>query len=153
MTVPTATHGQWISIHVFYAGNADEMLVECVAPLVARLRNRGLIQRYFFIRYWLEGPHVRLRLLPSAHGDAGAVRAEASSAVDAFLRRRPAPPRVDDEHTHTVYKRLYLAEYGQPRWDACYGPDGSMPLRPNNSYHFTEYEPEFDRYGGPDGLA
>ncbi|GAA3778588.1 hypothetical protein ACFQ0G_10060 [Streptomyces chiangmaiensis] len=30
----------WISLHIFYAANANPVLVHCVRPLVARLRGR-----------------------------------------------------------------------------------------------------------------
>ncbi|MEO3859319.1 lantibiotic dehydratase C-terminal domain-containing protein [Acrocarpospora sp. B8E8] len=141
----------WISLHIFYSSNADPMLVECVAPLVQRLREERLIERYFFIKYWLEGPHVRLRMRPAPGVAADAVRAEVELAVDAFLARRPALYEVDREELRGFYKRMYIAEYGEENWDATYGEDG-MPHRPNNSRHYINYEPEYHRYGGPDGL-
>jgi len=41
----------WISIHIFYASNANPMLIEALEPLVNDLRERGLIRRYFFIKF------------------------------------------------------------------------------------------------------
>jgi thiopeptide-type bacteriocin biosynthesis protein len=153
---PAAAARRWISIHVFYASDADPMLVECVAPLVRRLRERVLITRYFYIRYWLEGRHVRLRLLPAPGVPAAAVEAEVEAEVAAFLLRRPAPSNpahaapADGASEH--HRQLFLAEYGRQRWDSTYGPTGTMPVRENNSYHYIAYEPEYLRYGGPAGL-
>ncbi|GAA0980214.1 thiopeptide-type bacteriocin biosynthesis protein [Acrocarpospora macrocephala] len=142
---------KWISLHIFYSSNSDPMLVECVAPLIQRLRDKQLIQRYFFIKYWLEGPHVRLRLRPAPGVPAEAVRAEVEPEVDAFLARRPALYELDGEDMGDFYQRMYVAEYGEEGWDDTYGNDG-MPHRPNNSRHYIDYEPEYHRYGGPDGI-
>jgi hypothetical protein len=147
-----ATRRNWIALHVFYASSSDPMLVECVAPLVDELRRDGLVQRYFFIRYWQEGPHVRLRLLPAEGVDPATVRARAERALDEFLRRRPALYEVDQIGTAGLYRQLHVAEYGEASWDETYGPDGAMPFRANNSHHHFAYEPEYERYGGPHGI-
>ncbi|MFI7606231.1 thiopeptide-type bacteriocin biosynthesis protein [Micromonospora sp. NPDC049366] len=144
-------HG-WLSVHVFYASNANPMLVEGVRPLVDDLRAEGLISRYFFIKYWMEGPHVRLRVLPAPGVDPALVRARVDAAIDAFLRRRPALYEVDSAGLGDLYKQMFLAEYGRARWDEEYGPDGVMPMRANNSHHHIPYEREYGRYGGPAGI-
>lgn len=150
--VPSPTDHRWLSVHVFYASNANPMLVEGVRPLVDRLRTDGLISRYFFIKYWMEGPHVRLRVLPAPGVDPETVRAEVNAALDEFLRRRPALYEADSEGLAGLYKQMFLAEYGEQRWNETYGADGVMPMRPNNSYHYIPYEREFGRYGGPAGI-
>lgn len=148
---PSPTDHSWLSIHVFYASNANPMLVECVQPLVDRLRAEGLISRYFFIKYWMEGPHVRLRLLPAPGVDPARVRAEAESAIEDFLQRRPALYETDSAGLADLYRQMFIAEYGQERWETDY-PDGVMPMRPNNSYAHIPYEREYGRYGGPAGI-
>ncbi|MGS2616750.1 thiopeptide-type bacteriocin biosynthesis protein [Micromonospora sp. LZ34] len=152
MTFPSPVAHGWLSVHVFYASNANPMLVEGVRPLVDELRAEGLISRYFFIKYWMEGPHVRLRVLPAPGVDPAVVRARVDAAVDAFLRRRPALYEVDSDGLGELYKQMYLAEYGRQRWDEEYGSDGVMPMRANNSYHHIPYEREYGRYGGPAGI-
>lgn len=144
---------EWLSVHAFYAANANPMLVDCVTPLVASLRERDLLARWFFVRYWLEGPHVRLRLLPRDPDRAGEVRDAAAEALAAFLRRRPALYEEDRDGSVELYKNLYLAEYGEASWNDRYGPDGAMPFRDNNTVHWLRYEREYDRYGGPAGIA
>src|SRR5690242_5922393 len=143
---------EWLSVHAFYAANANPMLVDCVTPLVASLRERDLLARWFFVRYWLEGPHVRLRLLPRDPDRAGEVRDAAAEALAAFLRRRPALYEEDRDGSVELYKNLYLAEYGEASWNDRYGPDGAMPFRDNNTVHWLPYEREYDRYGGPAGI-
>jgi len=142
----------WISLHVFYAANSNPLLVDCVVPLVRELREQGLLRRWFFIKYWLEGPHVRLRLLPERAVDAARVRDAAQDALSAFLRRRPALYEADRDNSGDLFKQMFLAEYGEQRWNQEYGPAGFMPYRENNSVHQIPYEREYDRYGGPAGI-
>lgn len=144
---------EWLSFHVFYAANSNPVLVEGVAPLIERLRSEGLIERWFFIRYWLEGPHVRLRVLPARAEDTERVRAEVRTALEAILARRPALYEADRDSSADLFKRMYLAEYSEEQWNAQYGADGQMPYRDNNSFHEIAYEQELDRYGGPAGMA
>jgi thiopeptide-type bacteriocin biosynthesis protein len=144
-----ADDNEWISLHVFYAANANPVLVNCVGPLTAELQEQGVLAKWFFIRYWLEGPHVRIRLLPSAPEHAETVRRTAEERITAYLRRRPALYEEDRDANADLYKNMYLAEYTQEMWDADYGPDGTMPFRDNNSVHLMSYDREYSRYGGP----
>lgn len=148
-----STDDEWIALHVFYAANANPVLVQCVRPLVQDLRRRGLLRKWFFIRYWLEGPHIRVRLLPSEPRHAAGVRAAARQAIEDYLRRRPALYEDDRDRSGDLYKNMFLAEYSQDRWDELYGPDGRMPFRENNTVVEFPYEREYDRYGGPEAMA
>ena len=62
---PTAEPGSWLGMHIFYGANPRPMLLDCVRPLVDELTTLGLLDSYFFMNYWQEGPHVRLRLKPA----------------------------------------------------------------------------------------
>ncbi|HTZ43222.1 MAG TPA: thiopeptide-type bacteriocin biosynthesis protein [Jatrophihabitans sp.] len=144
---------RWISLHTFYAANSNPVLVHCIGPLVAELRERGLIEKWFFIRYWLEGPHTRLRLLPKEDVDPDEVRQLALSRIAAFLKRRPALYEEDRNNSDELYKNMFLAEYPQQRWDELYGAEGRMPFRDNNTVAEIGYEREYSRYGGPAAMA
>lgn len=55
----------WVSYYLYYETEADGLLVNKLWPLVQKLRDKRLIQQFFFIRYTdAEGPHIRLRALP-----------------------------------------------------------------------------------------
>jgi lantibiotic biosynthesis dehydratase-like protein len=141
--------GTWTSLHVHYAGNADPLLVGCVAPLVDDLRADGLLDGHFFIRYWVEGPHVRLRLR-TAPEDAETVAGRVTTVVDDYLTRHPSEAvATPSAETH---RRLYLTEYGNAAWERDYGAGGTMPVRQNNRVYRADYEPELARYGGPAGV-
>ena len=144
---------RWISLHIFYATDSTDLLTDGISPLVNELRAAGLIERWFFISYWLEGPHLRLRLLPSLRDGADQqVREIAMARLNDYLRRRPALWEPQTEGSEEVYKQLFLAEYTEEEWTRRYGKDGNMTFRPNNSVHEIAYEPEYDRYGGAAGI-
>jgi thiopeptide-type bacteriocin biosynthesis protein len=142
----------WLSVHIYYSSNQNPVLVDCVGPLVERLRRQALVRRYFFVRYWLEGPHVRLRLLPAKGVSSQKLKAGVEPWIEAFLKERPALYELEHDTYADYHKRNFILEYGEEEWNKRYGKDGTMPIRPNNTLAYVEYEPEFDRYGGMHGL-
>ena len=148
---PVTTSSAWVSLHIHYAADLDPLLTGCVAPLVRRLRDRGAVGDWFFVRYWVEGPHLRLRFRPEPGMSRTAVAETAGAEVTAFLRQQPAPD-VPASGTPEQYRALFVAEYGQAAWDRRYGANRTMPVQPNNTHLLAEYEPEYHRYGGPHGM-
>ncbi|MBC7269382.1 MAG: lantibiotic biosynthesis protein [Streptomyces sp.] len=153
MSELTRSPGAWQALHVFYAANPQPLLVKCVGPLVADLDGDGLLAGHFFINYWLEGPHVRLRLKPATEEAAPEVRRRAEEAVDAFLRGRPALYEVDSGFLNEFYNTLFQIEFPEGDRGDFMAEDGRMRLRPNNSRSWEPYEPEYGKYGGPAGVA
>ncbi|WP_435226813.1 lantibiotic dehydratase C-terminal domain-containing protein [Streptomyces sp. Tue6028] len=163
MTAPTAPSavpgepphdaaGTWQAVHVFYAASPRPLLLQCVEPLVDALTEEGLLAGYFFINYWLEGPHLRLRLKPARAADAPAVRERTHAALTAFLRERPALYEVKEGFLADLYETLFTLEYSEEERARLLGPDGRMRLRPNNTFEDRPYEPEYGKYGGPAGI-
>jgi len=150
--VPSTPAAPWQAVHIFYGASPRPLLVECVRPLVDELTADGLLAGHFFINYWLEGPHVRLRLRPSTADATEAVRDRARAAVQAFLRRRPALYEVKAGFLGDLYNTLFDLEYPGQQREKLLGPDGGMRLRDNNSFSFEEYEPEYGKYGGMLGV-
>ncbi|MFJ4920018.1 lantibiotic dehydratase C-terminal domain-containing protein [Streptomyces sp. NPDC088725] len=145
--------GDWLAVHVFYAASPRPLLLQCVKPLVDSLTEEGLLAGYFFINYWLEGPHLRLRLRPRRAADAPVVRDRAHAALAAFLRERPALYEVKAGFLAELYETLFTLEYTEDQRAEFLGPEGRMRLRPNNSFEDRPYEPEYGKYGGPSGVA
>lgn len=141
----------WIATHVFYASNTSPLIDECLGPLVAELREDGAIQGWFFIRYWMEGPHLRFRVKPTP-GREGEVRQRVARAVQDFLERRPALYQIKPELAGDMYKSMFLMEYTEEDWERRYGKGNDMPLRDSNTFVEQEYEPEWAKYGGPVGV-
>ncbi|MFE5944683.1 lantibiotic dehydratase C-terminal domain-containing protein [Streptomyces sp. NPDC056480] len=149
---PAGEPGEWIALHVFYAASPRPMLVDCVRPLVARLTEEGLLAGHFFINYWLEGPHVRLRFRPASPAAAPEVRRRAEEALTAFLKGRPALYEVDSGFLKDFYNALFDIEFPGEDRGRFMGDDGRMRLRPNNTFSEEPYAPEYAKYGGPAGV-
>src|SRR3954451_23309696 len=78
----------WRAARVFYHGDRDAMLRHLVWPLLTQLTAERLCDRFYFVRYSLGGPHLRLRWRLRQEADAG--RAEnvlARLAGDFFATR------------------------------------------------------------------
>ncbi|WP_062213851.1 thiopeptide-type bacteriocin biosynthesis protein [Streptomyces sp. NBRC 109706] len=144
--------GQWQAVHIYYAANPVPLLLSCVRPLVAELRAEGLVDGWFYINYWLEGPHVRLRLKPSSEAAEPEVRRRAEEAVDAFLAERPALYEVDSGFLNEFYNQLFDIEFSADERAGYLDDQGRMNVRPNNSRSWLPYEPEYGKYGGPAGI-
>ena len=145
--------GEWQSLHIFYTAKARPLVKECVRPLIADLRGRGLVENYFFIHYWLEGPHVRLRLKPVSAAATDEVRERTEEAIRSFLKVRPSLYEVKDDFFVNLHNTLFELEFSAEEKDRYTGSDGRMRQRPNNSFSYETYEPEYAKYGGPAGVA
>ncbi len=121
----------WIASYIYYAEPWDRLLVEAVKPFAEEMIETGLAKKYFFIRYWEHGPHIRLRFF----GDEKVLNSELKPKLEnwfgAWMKANPS--------THTLpagYEDI-------PEKNNWY---------PNNSIQWIEYEPETERYGGPVAL-
>lgn len=145
--------GDWLAYHVYYSASPRPLLLQLLEPLVDELTDEGLLAGHFFINYWLEGPHVRLRLRPASPEAAPVVRERTEAAVAAFLRRRPAlyevPPGFLDDYYHKLMER----ELTPAQRTGLLNSDGTMRLRRTNTFSAEPYLPEYGKYGGPDGVA
>jgi hypothetical protein len=139
-------------MHIYYAASPQPLLAQCVGPLLDELNRDGLLANHFFINYWLEGPHVRLRLLPVTAAAEPEVRRRAEEAVTTFLRRRPALYNVETGFLSELYNQLFDMELDEIERAEHIGPDGRMHVRPNNSFAYLPYHPEYGKYGGVAGV-
>ena len=124
--------GSWLAGHIFfnahiYTPECDRVVLDVAEPFLRRCQREGWIDGHFFIRYSELGPHVRFRV----HGDPEVLENTVWPALE--------------EHVRSLHP------------DAVMGaPDGS-PLEGETTAKVThlariEYEPETERYGGPDGV-
>ncbi|MFI1966512.1 lantibiotic dehydratase C-terminal domain-containing protein [Streptomyces pathocidini] len=136
---PSAVEGSdWVCAHIFYDTDQDVLLADCVRPLVTELVSDGLVQRYFFLRYWEGGPHVRLRLLPTRAAERATIERLAAQRIRAFLTLTPAADVVDRSGFARVAEGLAGLE-GRSGHDQA--------VRPNNTMEFLPYEREHTDYG------
>jgi len=115
---------QWLSVYLFYEPPWEKFLTSAVYSFVSTVMNRRWADQFFFIRYWENGPHIRLRLK--------------SSASD------------PDEHLRTLLLKHfeeYFSKHPSIRLREWEG------MSANNSVAFVAYQPEVERYGGADGMV
>lgn len=145
--------GEWQGIHVYYAGNRRPMLTDCIRPLVDELRRDELLAGYFFINYWVEGPHLRLRLRPSTVEATAEVCRRAEAAITAYLRGRPALYDINPVKYSQTYDHMFGLEFGADERAEYLDEHGVMRMEKNNTYKYVTYEPEYGKYGGAAGVA
>ncbi|MFD2287780.1 hypothetical protein GJU39_16270 [Pedobacter petrophilus] len=52
----------WLGLHIYYSGDADELLKRAIAPFINQWKNYfSPDSPWFFIRYWEGGSHIRVR--------------------------------------------------------------------------------------------
>jgi thiopeptide-type bacteriocin biosynthesis protein len=131
-----ATGREWLSVYLFfngwiYAPECDRVAVDVVEPFVRRCQGEGWIDQHFFIRYSEFGPHVRLRLLGAPDVLSGQVwpalvQHLRAANPDVVVDERPDTPSVPARAEDEPVRVTHVAR--------------------------VEYEPETERYGGPDAL-
>lgn len=135
VTAPAAAD-EWVAVHAFHHGDLDPLLVEAVAPLVAG-------RRWFFLRYWDGGPHLRVRVA-APPGEADDVRAALVDGLAGYLAGHPAAATMSAEAYRQLAAELAARE----------GATGSeRELRPPGSVTPEPYRPEHDVYGTGAPLA
>ncbi|MBP2708182.1 thiopeptide-type bacteriocin biosynthesis protein [Microbispora sp. RL4-1S] len=129
----------WISLHAFHRGGTDRLIAQAVGGLVRSLHADGLLVRYFFLRYWEGGPHLRLRLLPYAR--PGEVAERATTALEQHLAAHPSTVSWDAERYAAVAER-YARDENLTDYD--------RRVRSRDGVEAVAYRPEFETYGGPE---
>lgn len=132
----------WLYVRIScQPAEADSVLLDLVAPLAQRLWEQHLLRQGFFIRYFEGGHHLRVRFFGEQRNLLGPVRAQIDERICAYFAG--SQPRVSgplDQGPEGIGDRSW-----QPRY-------ATNTPRPFPSYEYQRYEPEVERYGGPQGL-
>lgn len=116
----------WLHFALFWPGSLDQLLVDCLAGLVDDLFRLDLCSRWFFVRYWEGGQHLRLRFKAAPLTHSPLIRAQLEEVLTAYFRGIKARRRPPEKHSQA-----------SGIWSLAGG----------------EYHPETDRYGGRQGMA
>lgn len=114
----------WLSIYLYYEEPFEALLVKGIKTFVDPLLEMGMVQRYFFIRYYEDGPHVRLR-----------IRGEKEVLETLVL------PNLKDHFERYFHLEPSVREFENDNWHN------------NNSVKVSDYIPELARYGGDLGTV
>lgn len=128
---------EWLSFHLYYHEDPGRAVTGFVAPAVSAALGSGWIERFFFLRYSLGGPHVRVRLRPVPGCEAAVAEATRQAAED-FLHRTPSTRPLAEEVIRGQ-NRAILASDPHETDDAAY---------PDNTFLSFPFRPEVERYGG-----
>lgn len=129
----------WRAWHIFLhrTDALETLLIDAVRPELKRLSGRPGFQS-FFIRYWENGPHVRLRVRGLGEAEFAALGTRLRAGAEAIAGTLdPAPGRFPD----------------QARFDGWHADPAALPWFPAGTVAEIDYEPEWRRYGGRHGLA
>ncbi|HHO53645.1 MAG TPA: hypothetical protein ENK18_22935 [Deltaproteobacteria bacterium] len=133
----------WSCLHVYYGEPQDRLLCEAVAPLVLELRS-GL-RGWFFLRYWMGGPHLRLRFALDPDGSGGRLEA-IQGQLEGYIERHPCPLlEQPTEPSRAAYASLAALE-------GLSDAEASASIL-QNCVQPMPYEPELAKYGGEAGVA
>lgn len=124
----------WLAAYLYYAEPWEKFLIDGVRPFIRQIMDSGDAKRFFFIRYWEKGPHIRLRF----NGDPGTMDARIKPRLieyfENYFQKNPSERKDPD----------YLKQKDYPKDQQWF---------PNNTVQFIPYEPEIERYGGPAGIG
>jgi hypothetical protein len=95
----------WRAYHLYYHGDQDRLLLELVRPTVAKLLSSTQIESFFFVRYALGGPHIRLRLHTS-QASIEVVHEAVMSAAARFFARSPSMVTLPEQVVREENERL-----------------------------------------------
>jgi hypothetical protein len=136
MARATQAEPQWLAFHVFYHGPLEQVLLRLVYPAVHELWLRDRARRFFFLRYALGGPHIRLRLRVAPAGRQEVQRVLNRRAAS-FFAHFPAARELSEPGIREQNRRILAAD-----------PDGVDAVYPNHSVIEFPFHPEVERYGG-----
>ncbi len=143
MTIGAQNEGvwsQWRSYHIFYHADRSLLLRELVQPLVSELLRAGVIDHFFFIRYALGGPHVRVRWRLKAADAEPTAQALLAERTSEFFSRWPSQEKISDEKVRERNRELLSVDkIASPEEDQIYD---------DNCWHASPPLFEFERYGG-----
>lgn len=131
----------WHSLHVHYHDPQDDLLVDCIGPLVASCRT-GSPPSWFFLRYWKHGPHVRLRLRLEPAEATETLRA-LQDGIREHLARCPSTSMPRPDRLRDVIRVLARLQ-GEA--------DDVQEIVSDNTIRLQPYEPEYGKYGGELGV-
>ncbi len=103
-----------------------------IAPFIERVKKDGLIDQFFFIRYWEQGPHIRLRLKSKDLESGQELKRLIQTHFGTYFNKNPSSRDEPD----------WLKELPEnKKWYE------------NNSIQYIPYMPEVERYGGLEAMG
>ena len=140
--MPTAPGRDWIAFHFYYHQDRDRLLRGLILPLATEAGETFGAERFFFVRYALGGPHIRLRLELPQTADLKEFEALVAERAAAFFAAHPSNTSWEAEKIAQVNQQILA---GDPN-------EKDDRVLPDNHWERATFRPEVARYGGEDLL-
>ncbi|AYG80739.1 hypothetical protein DWB77_02877 [Streptomyces hundungensis] len=125
----------WRALHVHLPHSLQTAYLRDVIRPVVRAGAQG--ERFFFLRYWQGGPHIRLRI-------GGADQDRIDAVRTALLAGMPAmTDELSAEYDYEVSLQSDLARLES---------ESTLAIRPPGTVEPMAYAPEYAKYGGAEGV-
>ncbi|MGL4940750.1 MAG: lantibiotic dehydratase C-terminal domain-containing protein [Bifidobacterium asteroides] len=144
---------EWLAYHIFYGMDARYILKECVFHLIDDLVKKKMISSWFFINYWLEGAHVRLRVKSRNPEFDDQIDDFLIREISNFMKQHPSLHSTPELADPAYYQKAFNNEYPPEEYAKWTDENGKPRFRPDNSIFKYTYEPEYGRYGGIEGMT
>ncbi|MCY9160072.1 thiopeptide-type bacteriocin biosynthesis protein [Bacillus atrophaeus] len=135
---------KWSSLHVFFHdfSNIETVLHRLIWPSLQSNIINAEIKKYFFIRYWEGGPHLRIRYIIQEGTDPEEFTERLIGSWTDYLLKHPSAIELEKETFYQSHSLEGKSKNIIP----------SLPWFPNNSVQKVPYIPEIERYGGKVGI-
>ncbi|NUR60157.1 MAG: hypothetical protein HOV87_16065 [Catenulispora sp.] len=128
----------WVSAHLFHYGDLDALIAGVVGPVVEQLTQSGAVDRYFFLRYWEGGQHIRLRMRVTELEQQAMVRDLVQARARTYFAANPSAAPISQHDYEAFAARAARGERRQ---------DHDARLRAGDAAEFIVYRPEYSAFG------
>lgn len=129
---------RWDSWHLHYHQDLDRLIDTLLRPQLEAWLRRNEIDRAYFVRHPLGGPHVRLRVRRTPGTDRDHLDRDLTTAALAFFEREPSARSWSPE---AILERNQVIMANDPA-------ESDDAVHSDNSLHRAVFVPEVERYGG-----
>lgn len=127
----------WRALHIFYYDHHDELLYNGIFPIIKKYK----IKKFFFIRYWEQGPHIRLRI----NMDDNVLFEKIKKDIENYISLHRSEVVLSEKHYANI-SGVYAKKEKIDNIASC-------AFIPNNVVCEMEYVPETVKYHGDRGVA
>jgi|GEM_PF-6905345 hypothetical protein len=116
---------RWHTVSIYYYdANKDDLLLDCIRPLIITLHDRSWAERAYFIRHWQGGPHLRFQIYANPRVFEQEIAPVIIGEVSAYLQQHPSRGDYSEEDALREYEERSHIAHEQVAY---------VPLVPNNS--------------------
>lgn len=127
----------WYSYYLFcHNFEKHDELITSLGKFMDKLIKNNKIEKWFFIRYWLGGPHIRVRFFSSNIMDGELL------AIEEILKK------LNQDNRDNLLKKEVFYQYNKAAKDEIEIQESEYPWFNNGEVVSTEYIQEINRYGG-----